>query len=843
MDDSDVRGVIWGIASLALLNFLGCSQSTGMNEPNGGVAVTIFEKQSVSQGSSNSTSVAAAFTPPIDCTALGIGVMTVQVIDTNGTVRGGQDFNCADHQGTVNGVPSGDGYTVRVIGRPYKNGPNVWQGQVAGVSVAPNSVAQASVGIDRTFDGLAFRYLPCNPLPASCTITLQINETRQLQDVLATLAQSPTTLVAPINPANIAFSSSDPGVVLIERSGRITGISQGGPITLTANYPAGATTTNNSVTVNVTSGQSPGTAVLGSAPVQLGGIGTASVVQQNGNPAIFVLEARQVTAQPILTLSHTCASIPGLTCDFLSIATDTAITQITPGHPLSSSDPSLFRLRITASSAAPLGTSNIQVISSGTLTLNLAINVVGAPGTQPGGVSKPFIASLAPSEQKINQLITINGGGFGTAQGNSSVTVAGAPFTSVQSWGDAQIQVLVPSTAQTGPLIVTVEQNASDPVILVVPWAQANPSNVQLVQETHSQGNTQLTTSDLGTLVVWEDSRNGVSNIFAQTISGNGTITSGTNGFPVKTSSNAQTNAKVNRNIVVWVENTDIFGARVFGNLQVGIAFAVSFVVSQTTGNQTNQQVTSDGGGGVITVWQDTRNNNSDIFAQRIDNQGQVQWMTNGVPVSIATGDQTNPQLTSDGVGGAIAAWQDGRNPRTGIFVQRIDGVGVRQWSPPDGVSVVQFQPPLLPPRQTTPQIVSDGAGGAITMWLTDEGDMHLFGQRLNSAGSLQWGSAGVRLSFLQLLGLNPFISDGAGGAIVAVKDETSLTGQIYAQRVDSNGNIQWGGPVSISTGGGGKGGEQITQDGNGGAVVVWGDGRNGNPDIYAQGITEDGLE
>jgi hypothetical protein len=41
-----------------------------------------------------------------------------------------------------------------------------------------------------------------------------------------------------------------------------------------------------------------------------------------------------------------------------------------------------------------------------------------------------------------------------------------------------------------------------------------------------------------------------------------------------------------------------------------------------------------DGAGGAIVAWEDSRNGNSDIFAQRISANGSVQWMPGGVPIA-----------------------------------------------------------------------------------------------------------------------------------------------------------------------------------------------------------------
>ena len=79
--------------------------------------------------------------------------------------------------------------------------------------------------------------------------------------------------------------------------------------------------------------------------------------------------------------------------------------------------------------------------------------------------------------------------------------------------------------------------------------------------------------------------------------------------------------------------------------------------------------IVSDGAGGAIVAWPDARNafNGLDLFAHHILASGTPDgtWPVNGVTVSSAGGEQTEPVLVSDGAGGAIVAWVDGRDAAT----------------------------------------------------------------------------------------------------------------------------------------------------------------------------------
>src|SRR5262249_53415357 len=128
------------------------------------------------------------------------------------------------------------------------------------------------------------------------------------------------------------------------------------------------------------------------------------------------------------------------------------------------------------------------------------------------------------------------------------------------------------------------------------------------------------------------------------------------------------------------------------------------------SGDQSPPVYVSDGSGGGIAVWSDNRNGHYDIYAQRIDANGDPMWALGGVVVCKAAGDQVNPAAVADGAGGAIIAWEDPRtdfaNPD--IYAQRLTAAGVEQWTT-DGVLVSGAAG-----QQQTPAIVSDGMSGAI---------------------------------------------------------------------------------------------------------------------------------
>ncbi|HET7224332.1 MAG TPA: FlgD immunoglobulin-like domain containing protein [Candidatus Eisenbacteria bacterium] len=148
---------------------------------------------------------------------------------------------------------------------------------------------------------------------------------------------------------------------------------------------------------------------------------------------------------------------------------------------------------------------------------------------------------------------------------------------------------------------------------------------------------------------------------------------------------------------------------------------------------------------------------------------------------------------------------------------------------------------------QDYPTIAPDGAGGAIITWMDlrqqNNGYYLTYVQRLNSAGAPQWTADGVLLSNTPAL-YPTIVADGSGGAIITWGDGRNGNADIYAQRVNAAGVPQWADSgVALCTALNNQLFPRIAPDGAGGAIVSWIDGRSGSSyDIYAQRVNAAGV-
>jgi hypothetical protein len=261
--------------------------------------------------------------------------------------------------------------------------------------------------------------------------------------------------------------------------------------------------------------------------------------------------------------------------------------------------------------------------------------------------------------------------------------------------------------------------------------------------------------------------------------------------------------------------------------------------------DQRNINAISDGEGGIIIAWMNdpSGNYNNDIYVQKLDNMGNAQWTTNGVPICTATSDQHEPGLIGDGSGGAIIAWYDVRNSAySDIYAQKISAAGNTQWIV-DGIEVCTAYE-----TQKNLKIISDGAGGAIIVWQdyrNGSSNPDIFIQKVSSTGSVQWGTDGKPVCTAIDYQEDPVIvPDESGGAIITWDDDRGVDYDIYAQKVDATGNMLWANDgIMVCNAFDDQYYHQTVSDGVGGAIITWTDYRNDidYTDIYAQRINSSG--
>lgn len=215
--------------------------------------------------------------------------------------------------------------------------------------------------------------------------------------------------------------------------------------------------------------------------------------------------------------------------------------------------------------------------------------------------------------------------------------------------------------------------------------------------------------------------------------------------------------------------------------------------------------VVPDGLGGAFFLWGESRNGNSDIYAQRLTASGNIPpgWPVDGLPVCTEPTSQHLSQWSAvpDGLGGMLVAWEDFRNSFPNgtsgpdIYAQRIlpDGTIAPGW-PVDGAPVAR-----RPGHQSWPVALPDGTGGGYFSWEDIITPRDIYVQRLTAAGvpAPAWPADGVPACTDPEVQASPQLAtDGIGGVYVAWSDARDGTVSTYAQRVRPDGTISPGWPA-----------------------------------------------
>jgi hypothetical protein len=350
-----------------------------------------------------------------------------------------------------------------------------------------------------------------------------------------------------------------------------------------------------------------------------------------------------------------------------------------------------------------------------------------------------------------------------------------------------------------------------------------------------------------GVIITWEDHRGAIVDIYAQRVNASGTVLWTADGVPVCTATGGQYRPRIAPDgaggaIIVWYDrrngtNFDIWAQRISAS---GVAqwTADGEPVNTNDEDQSWPEIVSDGAGGAIMAWRDRSNETGiDIFAQRVDANGNTLWATNGTTICDEwTGDQLGVDLAPDASGGAFLVWVDYRSGvGTDIYAERVthDGNAVLN---PNGLAIC-----TAPNNQGSPKVISTPLGHAIITWYDARSGLDIYAQRLDFDGTIGWTPSGVLISpVAHSLFDTAICGDGGDGAIIA----WSAASGVYAQRVDETGAAQWSASALLSNAPYSQIYPAIVADGSGGALAAWQDHRSGNgavSDIYAQGFDRHG--
>lgn len=263
-------------------------------------------------------------------------------------------------------------------------------------------------------------------------------------------------------------------------------------------------------------------------------------------------------------------------------------------------------------------------------------------------------------------------------------------------------------------------------------------------------------TTDGGAVVAWTDMRSGGARVVLQKLDVDGVMQWGAQNLELVAPSGgfllsdlratedggviASWSAQLGRfNNQYWTQKFDRDGNKLWGDAHVRLWDDITNGILQ---NGYFPTFTSDGRGGAVYCWDLALTGfRSRVRAQHVSAEGVERFGHGGVPVSTdefnsrgdcsATYDQASDDL--------YVLWRE-RTPgtsnlQTGIYAQRIDGTGTRQWG--DGGNVLMPLDPILKSQVT---MVPD-AGGFVAAWALQDYPqaMPIHAMRVTKDGDYGW--------------------------------------------------------------------------------------------------------
>ena len=283
----------------------------------------------------------------------------------------------------------------------------------------------------------------------------------------------------------------------------------------------------------------------------------------------------------------------------------------------------------------------------------------------------------------------------------------------------------------------------------------------------------------------------------------------------------------------------------------------------------------SDPDGNMIYAWSDCRNGVRDVVAQKVDVNGDNLWGEHGIVVVNASGRQEDPQLVTDGNGGAYIIWMDYRDETDAegdIYAQHVLSDGSLYWGE------TGFALTNQPGKQATPNICSDGQEGAYVIWKDNSQSSYgdIYSTYLSTANVVALGEGVPIITYSSYRSSPSLNTGGSGDAVLVWSDDRNICNEfedesscnvnddcawdsgnencntvyehgedLYAQRIsveDNTINTQWGyGGKLICNAEGDQTSPRVAPFSGDKTIMTWEDQRDDDTDVYFQILDENG--
>jgi hypothetical protein len=340
-------------------------------------------------------------------------------------------------------------------------------------------------------------------------------------------------------------------------------------------------------------------------------------------------------------------------------------------------------------------------------------------------------------------------------------------------------------------------------------------------------------------LVVWHDSRSGQADIYGARVAVDGSVLD-PGGIVVSASITDELNADITFNgtnyLVVWDDepgatSRDVYAARL---TPVGTVLDSAGIAVCTVANQQELASASSDGSNYMVTWIDFRGGGTwDAYGARVDAAGNV-IDVGGLPICTDPSQQYALDLAFNGTNWLVA-WHDSRNGPKDIYGTRVATDG-------SGVDPAAFPISTAAAHQSQPELAFDG-GNYLAVWheWRSATGYDIRGVRIAPDGTVL-DPGGILISARATGELYPAVAFDGTNYLVVWQDERSGSYDIYATRIDIDGNVLNAPGIAISATADQQEYPALAFDGTN-YLVTWQDNRNGfYTDIYGARVTVSGT-
>jgi len=349
-------------------------------------------------------------------------------------------------------------------------------------------------------------------------------------------------------------------------------------------------------------------------------------------------------------------------------------------------------------------------------------------------------------------------------------------------------------------------------------------------------------------IITTVDQRTGPWEVYAWKISPNGAMVWGDDGIAITNSSTSNMSPRLtivpDNSIVVTCTHNDnmVFFQRISSDGE--LLWGDGIILEDDTRSLISPQSIINTDDDIIFQW--LRQSSgwpiySEIFIQKFDLSGVPLWTNPSLivgPVSFPMGNWSQ-QLLAAPNGGCFIAWTELSGNVQNAIAETVSNEGVSLWD--GGIDLSTNSSNF---RMSPMLSVSEETQELMALWRESNGSQSQRGisaQRLDNSGNRLWGDDGITV-----VEMNPDYDYldlsvvGFGEEIISayIQQSANMSGDIYAKRLDAEGNSVWTEETVTVTNSGMAKSDMMTSKGPNCVFITWSE----NGSVYAHCLREDGT-